>query len=531
MYITIILFDKVKTSDIISAWGLMNSRMKKRGVFMKKITTIILLVSLLTSCTGNKNVDTDNIQKSDTFQTPTQVEISGKVDELNIYHRKGGSRYNQLDLWSEYIYNKYGVKVNVNYSLGTKIPDDEIFYINYHPYFAKDVYSYINNNDYYSLNKYYEKYGWYDYVDPKYIKSVTIGEDIKALPCVNSILIRPRYYNKLYIDQLGIEAPQSINEFTNYLNEAKKLMVNSDQFPMVIAYQAVTQQTSDIFRGFGLYVGVNEESMIAYNPLTNSYEDATFSEKFSNVHQYFLMLEQSKTISFTRASQLLLLNSDKLATEYNLVYNLFKGSTVDKYIPEYPCVASYYLKGDNQEKLINVRKQLSFYLFPKTISNIDGTVELFNSIIANNNSFYDMKFGIYGTDYNIVDDSIVLNSSGQFIDLNSPIESYSTLSEKEKDLIPYSYESNSLLDVKMLTSLFTIEEKESFNGQFTQKIMNQQIVELFGGHREDTGIISSEDLIAEYKREFLKRNGQNYIHILNEKLGMKSKYKYSLDSE
>ena len=65
---------------------------------------------------------------------------------------------------------------------------------------------------------------------------------------------------------------------------------------MCIDSQYITPSTSDIFRAFGVYINSEFNSMISYNPMTNSFEDAVYADNMELALEYFKNLQHENLL-------------------------------------------------------------------------------------------------------------------------------------------------------------------------------------------------------------------------------------------
>lgn len=520
---------------------------------MKKIIIIIIAFLSLVGCSKG---DLSNQEFEIKLHTKTQGEFEiveildnstnlNKKEKLEIlkidyYNEKAIEKF---PIWEEYFYDKYNLDININvinYEIEKHFIEEENFvlYLNTSYYNGnKTIYNMINDYSLNGLNSAYEKYQWYQDINTDYIEFLKKGREIVAIPCVDSILIRPRFYNKKYIDLLDINIPENINEFTEYLIRVKELNEeNQYYYPMILSLRNITTQASDLFRAFNVYVNSNESSMICLNPKTNSFEDAVFSEDFNNAFTYIRKLQQDGLLGFVRKTTDFT-NSKNLATERYNIYNNNHYDIEEYKEPNYETYNGYYLVGYNDEKLIEVRKELSFYLFPKNNSDFEETINLFNGLFTDRSKYYDLRYGIEDQDYFVFQNRVYteIENTKELIDLNILLQLNDQNKVRESTLRAIDtynekmfFETNRLTDVLSLSSTFPKIYDSSLN-MLIQAIGCNMIGNLFDkgfSNNEITSDLSIEDSINEYKRMFLRLHGPDVLEQLNSKIGETTKYNY-----
>lgn len=341
-------------------------------------------------------------------ELPENFKYVNSIDIL--YPAYVSMRYNGIANWQKYFFDKYGLELNVIYPEQgideyLKTNGNCVIYLNHTDYFDYEynnqLFVYSNDRLSHDLSPYYVKYGWDKLVPPEYIEDMKVDNKIYAVPVSNPKFIYPRHYNSDYLDELNIEIPSTVDTFYEFLKRVRTLKrENSDFYPMCIDSQYITPSTSDIFRAFGVYVNSEFNSMVSYNPMTNSFEDAAFSENMELALDFIKNLQQEDLLFIAGESQYSLngihrniydglcfdLNKE-FATEYHHVYVREKGVFLREgaFKCSFDNMNGYYLSGINTDKVCEVRNNIALYLFPKTITNIYGTVDLFNDIFSNSN--------------------------------------------------------------------------------------------------------------------------------------------------
>ncbi len=498
---------------------------------MKKLLILLIILMLLVSCQKVSNIipaistnNPDNPKPSITTSTNNIEE----VDSLTIIYPVMTNKAEKLEIstWEQYFSETHNINIHVefiNYK-GPKFAFENdlegILYLTNGNLFIYSQYInlIINKYDVYSMNEYFEEYNWIQHIDEKYIIPVTLNDEIKAVPCLSNAVTFPRYYNKEYLTLLDVEVPTTINEFTEFLEGAYR--IDDSFYPSYINLMAISENTSDIFRGFGAYIGAQEESAITFNPITGSIEDGVFSAGFESGLLYIRMLQEADLLKTYMGEEPAV--NLTLATEFKR--NIFYNALLRKEEPSYEFEKGYYLEGSNNEYLVPSYRSISYYVFLKTISNLDGVALLFNQLMTNGNYSYDLHYGLEGVDYSITDNSNardnVLLQVNQIIPNENPtifeVESYDAIIHLPESL---SYELNSSMDLFNLSGIMSSENSEKIRG-FFHVGAPQSLINLFNDEN------SVSDNIEAYKNEFTKYQIGNIINQMNDYLGFKTIYDY-----
>jgi len=525
---------------------------------MKKVILFVMVFLIfLSGCNDSANQSTAKKPNIDVSSNPIITNSNGTSSEitptndsteqlpdvfepvnlLSIYQPAYLSRekYYNLDGWQKYIYDKFGVEINIAY--GSKM-SSSVYYYNYlvnSPYsWPSRALEYIETEEVFDLSAYYKKYNWESFIDPDYIKKLSVNGEIYAVPTAPQKYVIPRYYNKTYLDILGIDVPTDINSFIDYLRKAKKLMEGEGiLLPMFVQQRTFFQSTADIFRAFGAYVNSEINSTVSYNPNTKSYEDAVFSENIEEVLGFIRTLQDEELMGINGEAYCpndYLTNpfiGDRLkvnkafATEYNFVYNTQTNSFrrfLDAQI-DYETVNGYYLSHLNSNNICEIRSDMGFYVFPKSTQNIHGTVDLFNTIMTDSNYYADLLYGVENTDYAVIDEKIMPNipTLGAFLG----IKMIKTVEDTN------SYYSGNNIDVINSLNQSLCYESNVFNFVKTNSDSNNFST---GGSFHDALFlicISPQDAIEEYKKWFLRSGMRTDIEEMNEKIGAITTYDYN----
>ncbi|MFO7612490.1 MAG: extracellular solute-binding protein [Clostridia bacterium] len=521
--------------------------MKKAGIF------VIIIILILGGCGRGETNKSKEPGPSLSFpptasSTPDAEKPTGlplpdyfeEVDALRIYQPVyAGGVYYMLSDWQDYIREKFGIDIFVYHrsdylreAHGNTVrylsnPDDMFFGYN------ANVLTDCNEESSYELTPYYEKYGWYEYIDQDYISALTVGGEIYAVPAEGGRYIMPRFYNRQYLEASGVDVPETVLDFYDFLKKAKQQKAgDASFFPMCFPLRYTTKATSDIFRAYGVYVNTEFNSMASYNPSTGSFEDSTFSENIVPALEMIRTLQTEDLLSiigqgFSNSTGVFsedIYSLDKnFATEYMSVYrpernNFIHGKSL---VPDYEYEKGYFLSGPNTENICEVRNELGFYVFPKDINNINGVVDIFNRVLSDRSLYPDFHYGIMGIDYTIEDDRLVLNppAMGTFVDLRlirPAAEQDSTkISDAERFLGTLNAEQWFEKNVLNGMTLYSHEDKTikvDLNNHYFEVLFNKNI--------------SVVDAIDEYIAEFRKTGRLAAIDKLNKRIGAATAYDY-----
>lgn len=522
--------------------------MRKLYITYLKILIPLLIISfMITGC--NTKVDKNTIPKPSLSISPSiqpgynqkpsdssipsiaapNVTIPPDVKEaevLNIiYTADNTGKYYQLSDWQTYIQDKFGIEIYVDYN-GKNQMDGVVYlrYLDAHVSAYNTQVLQLSNEEFaYDLSPYYQKYGWDKYIENQYLDALDTDGSIYAVPAANTKYIVPRYYNKEYLDQLNMEVPETVERFREYLLATKELNSSDVTFYPMVMFPMHTLCTADIFRAYGVYFNSIMNSARVFNPNTQSFEDGVFSENIEEAVGFVRQLQSEQLLVFSQipGEGSLGAFNKKLSSEYNVVYNT-KTFGFSPYIiaqSDYERVNGYFLTGSNVSNVCEVRSDLAFYMFPKAIENINETIELFNRVFTDNEFYADLRYGIEGKDYYVLDGIPVKQepAAGVLLGINQIKPVY----EINDSLSP---ESVSIVD--SLSDILTYE-----NNVFKQKWTYS-----YSGDRDsnqDNHIeiifnkeISPYDAIEEYKKEFRKSGKLNMLNTLNEKIGVVTTFNY-----
>lgn len=533
---------------------------------MKKIILLLfVLIFTVSGCNDNEVnekpeasiINDQNTSTDKPFETISpNYEISDvfeKVDYLDIiYPAYKDRKYSNLGSWQQYIQKKHNIQLQVSYNLinandllSGMDTGEKIIYLNFADstvyQFNTDVLKYNDDRFVYDLSPYYKKYGWDEIIEDEIIDKLIIDGKIFAVPAYENKYIIPRHYNKATLNELGMEMPENIDDFYIYLKAAKNLHSgDANYYPMFSLNSFLSLSTSDIFRSFDVYLNSEYNSPLTYNPKTGSFEDAVFSQNMEAALEYIRTLQMEDLFGIGMLGDDLQGNvktetgflqgffdvNKNFATEYGVVYdtkyNFFIRET-DGQI-SYEATKGYFLSGINNQYLCEVRQDLAFYVFPKSIGNIDGTINLFNTVFTDTQYYADLKYGIEGVDYQIYEDLIIVNppAAGSFLGLkqiNSSID------------INNSYSTDSIKMLEMIDEKLCFE-KNVFNQVFAYANERADLQIYMGDFMLDSIFnpnLSPYDAIEEYKEQFNKSGRITLLKQLNEKLGVETAFNYDED--
>ncbi|MBN1623850.1 MAG: hypothetical protein JXN10_05150 [Clostridia bacterium] len=527
---------------------------------------VISLICLLFSCkeSNNENPQSSNYQSD---IKPVESNMGGeitsntilpdafpKVDSLNIYYPAYiPMRYTFRTEWREYIFDKFGIDITISYdgySLNDisrgEFPVETLIYLGFTNYFTyqlnTEIYDYCNDELFYDLSPYYLKYGWDKVIDEEYLGRLVTNGRIYAVPAVGNPYIVPRRYNKEYLGAVGMTVPENTAEFLDYLRAVKSILdEDGNYYPMSVDFQRFTPSTSDIFRAFGCYVNSQNNSTISFDPGTGSFEDAVFSENFDQALSYIRNLRQEKLLFIDGYSGTTMIDNGlnfydgdfsfakDLATEYWYIYDIPSGFFLHEsydFKVRYDVMNGYYLDGINHDNLCEVRRDMAFYVFPKAIENIYGTIELFNDLFTNPLAYGDLKYGRQGYEYEINGDEIIPLEpvAGAYLNLLQ----ISGFCGNDQTYYPESTQYIQLLskDIWFEKNVFT--EHSAYHDASSDEphfgYGNTFILDsLFNEN------LSIADSMAQYMIEFKESERLGFLESMNEALGVPTKYDYTPD--
>ena len=528
---------------------------------MKKLLLFLLIfIVLIAGCNDGGNSRLSEKPDIDVNGTPVAlnpdeipipIETDGQLPEffdsvslLSIYQPASNKavKYYNLMNWQEYIKQKFDIDIQMVHDSKELRGAQAVYYYNYrigYPFInVTQLFDYNKTGMAHNLAPYYEKYDWYQYVDSSYIREMTVDGEIYAIPTAPNKYILPRYYNAEYLDKLGMEVPTDINSFLDYLNESKKIMSGEGiLLPMFVSNHMIYPSTADIFRAYGAYVNSEYNSAQSYNPQTQSFEDAVFSKNIVNALEFIKMLQSQELMGIFGEADFYDSNkmssgnqfmgdrfkvNNNLATDYNLIFDneikYFMKSLLTE--PSYEARSGYYLTHTNSEKVCEIRSDMGFYIFPENIKNINGVIELFNSILTDNDYYADLLYGVENTEYVMVGEDIVpeVPAIGTFpgIRLLKPVEDkynyYSEGNISAINSIPENmfFESNIF---NQMTRYRYISGNMTHRGSFNDKLFMKDF--------------PTEDAIKEYKEWFINSGRREMINQLNEKINAVTAYDYN----
>ncbi len=473
------------------------------------------------------------------------------TDYLNIVFIAGtGNKYYNLTEWQEYIKGKHDIDILVRYpDNSSEIIDksatlDSILYIHNTGVYkagSQMVFKAGSPETAYELSPYYEKYQWHRYFDSDFIERLRSGEGIYAVPSFVPKFTYPRYYNKEYLVKLGMGVPETVFEFHDFLRGSKDLQGDGGGYcPMWIREQRLARQTSDIFRAYGAYVNSVSDSAVAFSPLTGAVEDAVFSPDFEHALDFIKNLQAEGllfisgqdgfdgtfTTKFDGESQV----SDRrdLATGYREIVNPESGKSMsDIYCePGYENLQGYYLTASNNRAVCEVIYAPSFYVFPKGMENIQGVIDLFNDVLTEGKYYADLRYGIEGTDYEIIDGAVapLKPPAGSFVDLKqlAPVDDLQSSQKPESTAALMDIPGSLKYEVNIFND-FNVYLTSTRDGDYLGFSYPGYFGSLFNKE------ISAYDAIEFYKKEFARSGEINLLEEFNDKLGMTATYDYPVN--
>ncbi len=531
---------------------------------MKRILVILLVLifSLSIGCNDNTPRGSNRIPGSDnllptnfTSNTPAINSLLPLPDDFEhvsslfiIYPEGATDKYRGLSKWQTMIQEKYGIELFVHYPsyptdiLADAAEFDGIIYLhNTGKYSAGEpvTFTYGSPESAYDLSQYYMKYGWDRYFDSEFLERLRIDGGIYVVPTYTQRFVHPRYYNSEYLNALGMEVPETVFEFYDFLKGAKELKeVDDSYYPMCIWEQRLARCTSDIFRAYGAYVNSVSDSAVSYDPNTGAVEDAVFSPDFENALEYMKALQAENLLyisgqdgfdgTFTTKFDGYNGQSgkDAPATEYREILITASGgfaSDMSRKVA-YENQKGYYLTGSNTMNVCEVMYAPSFYVFPKGIENINGVIELFDMVFTNTSNYADLRYGIQDIDYILADNTLIPKEPlfGSFVDLKllTPVEDYYSSLRPEGTKALEEFPSN-LLYEKNIFNDFTAHYNQFSEHDYFGDSNPGYFGSLFNKD------YSALDAIEQYKNEFYKSGKVALLQEINDRLGTVMSYDYS----
>jgi hypothetical protein len=335
-----------------------------------------------------------------------------------------------------------------------------------------------------------------------------------------------------------MDVPTDINGFHNYLIESKKIMSGDGLLlPMFIPQRYQFPCLADIFRAYGVYVNSEYQSAMAFNPNTQSYEDAVFSENMVEVLDFIKNLQTQELLGIFGEYNIYQSGSigenqyigdrfkvnKTFASEYYMVFNTdtnyFRKFLLTK--PGYETISGYYLSHHNTENICEVRSDMSFYVFPKNIENINGTIDLFNKLMTDKGMYADLLYGVQDTDYEILNDQIypMLPDTGTFkgIRLVIPYDDHNSYYKPDNISIADQLARNMLYESNIFNQLYSgrykfIMGNGSASGSYHENLFAKDF--------------STADAVEGYKEWFFGSGMYKAITDVNEKIGTVPAYNY-----
>ncbi|MBN2852925.1 MAG: hypothetical protein JXQ23_09355 [Clostridia bacterium] len=511
----------------------------------RKLVLLIIIILLVAGCNSNEKVvesnkpviQSNDLELSDMSNGPETPDINNSdesISILDVNYIISDSYYNyDIDSsisWSNYFNDKYDISINLNYINNKTIDyvfnekiDGVLYLTNGAAYiYNKYIYNMIENNKLLDLKPYYVKYNWDQLIDSKYIKPVSNGAKIFAIPVASNITVLQRYYNSEYLKSLNISIPMTIDEFTEYLAQVKNLYPES--YPLFFNQNSAGHCTADLFRSFDVYINAYNESAISFNPKTESFEDAVFSDNFNLAFSYIRMLQENEYMNAFSLQPGDLPDSLILASEFNFTY--YRGQTRPNRKPDYEYQVGYFLEGINKEKLVEMKKDISFYVLPEFSGNADSLMERLNIVLRNSDYYFDLKYGIEEVNYEYGSNNGEVMIKNEFRGILQPENTqYSIISDKEVEEFISSYPNELMYETNTYYDLFTFSKmlsgENSLNfKKFGDSYNTKLLMDMFNTE------INISNSIETYKTEFKKYGINTLINSFNKKLGFTTKQIY-----
>lgn len=523
-----------------------------------KILAIVLVVSIMIiSCNSNKGnneliepdislepIITQSTNQDSVIENPSTSLKPGEYIPENIIEAKqmkiiytadNTGKYYGLADWQTYIQDKYGVEIYVDYmSLSADIIFKENLLLDgilYLKYLDNQVSTYntevfkLSYSDFaYNLTDYYSKYGWDKFVDKKYIDRLNINGSIYAVPAIENKYIVPRYYNSKYLADLDMKIPETLPQFYEYLRAAKELNSNDDSFYPMVIFPMHTLSTADIFRANDVYFNSIMNNARTFNPNTNSFEDGVFSENIEEAVGFIRKLQKEELLQvydvFGTGSNGVF--NKNLATEYNIVYNTKTFGFSPYLIAEsaYEYTNGYFLTGKNAKNICEIRNDIAFYMFPKSIENINGTIELFNRFFTDSEYYADLRYGVKGTNYFVIDGIPIKEEPIAGVLLN--FKQIKPVYDLNASFVPESLSIVESIPTTLAYENNVFNQKWTYNDRGENRDTNNDTSIEFLFNAE----LSPSEAIEEYRKDFRLSGKLAILNDLNEKIRAVTNYDY-----
>jgi hypothetical protein len=452
-------------------------------------------------------------------------------------------KYFEIGSWQEYMLDKFGIEIYLSYGMYRGKPGgfdpSSIILLNYnhiYPFsYGNDagILDFSNPDNVYDLTLYYDKYGWGKNIDPDVLDRLTIEGGIYAVPSITDKYVIPRYYNEKILNELSMEVPTTISDFHEFLQAARQNNPSERFYPMCIHEWTALPSLSDIFRAYGVYVNSQRSLLTEYDPNTGSFEDAVFSEGFTDALGFIRSLQEERLLGIIGEAYddnhnnhyiADITKIDKeFATEYFRIYDSSRNFFIDDpgNRPEYDYEFGYYLIHTNDKNVCELRSNMAFYMFPLSIDNIYGTIDLFNTIVTDSKYRYDLQYGMENENYKIVQNEVVPlePTIGGFPE----IRQLKTSPNEVLSLIPESLEYIANMNSELLY------EKNVFNSYFTYRGSSSGSVRTSMIYELLYPFISAEDAVSRYREEFIKYGDYEKLEELNSRLGTLPQYNYTIE--
>ncbi|MBN2852014.1 MAG: hypothetical protein JXQ23_04685 [Clostridia bacterium] len=491
---------------------------------MRKILIMIICLVLMAGCkqSGGIEVNTEVPMESEQSKPSASQAINvHPVDLLRIIIPTRTSFYNNMETWQLYFKDRYDINISPEFAIGDFsefISQDGVVYLNDLNY---QLFNFLGKYGFNDISSFYYANGYENDMDDKLneIININMKEEDRGIYGITSLLdesFESRFYNKKYLDELELTVPETLDEFTAYLYEVKRS--HESITPFIINHTYLSVSSADIFRAYGCYVNLLYGGTIAYNPITKAFEDAVFDDRFNEALMYFDLLQNDGLLKLYSPQENQPTESEDIATEYKATF--YKNRLTKDALPFYEYEVGNSLIGINSKYLIEYKKNIGVYLFPKTIENLEGTLVLFDYVMNNTSMSADLRYGIENVDYTIENDEVkktdVINKS-----LDLTMTSKMNQGVLTKEMSSDSYFENSLLySAETYKPLLSLEASFKTSKFISVSGQRDFFVPLFNTE------ISIDERIEEYKKDFIINGESLLLKELNEKINATSSYKY-----
>ena len=352
---------------------------------MKKLLSLFLAISFTLFCCVSCSGGETNVKIS---SNPPLISVSDSVS-LNIYRPPVGSfiQFDGIEAWEKLIEEKYSVSIKINYI--SPLHQSAIATATYYNQAIKngDIAGMIELNisdfpnlgvlkdeglilpldDFLAENSAYHEL-------PESMKSAFKLSDGQtwALSVSSPSGIAMRNFRKSWLDALGLQAPQTLDE----LYEVSKAFAyddpngngKSDEHGMDINFRTGARMLNDIFLANGCYLSNYTACSISYDYLTGAYEDAALKPGMLDTLQYIKQLHENGILHMSPAWKFR--ETDGFGNFYDL--SIFNGNLFN--VSEW---VSVYTLSETEGRRVLALKPQKCYVLTSNTEDPEATINSF----------------------------------------------------------------------------------------------------------------------------------------------------------